>query len=127
MAEYEPGSCNIGRVERRKRLVVGLIGFIASIAVIMGDPFDSVTSAGAFLMLLFLGFEGVYQYTYSFCTGFAHSGIYDVSEEGEDRKEVENEADREKDRRTAWRIHLYSAVSSLATSTALYLIYTAVV
>lgn len=64
--------------------------------------------------------EGYYQGRFDFCVYFASRGVYDVSDDGTDRREVRSEGDRRDDRRRARRIHLYSAVTALAGSTFVY-------
>ncbi len=112
MTEYEPGACNIGEAEQRKRSALGAVAFAATLALVLGV---FVTDAATWLLLftaapLFFAAEGFFQSHFEFCVGFASMGVYDVSEEGGDQRPVTDEADRQADRERAREIHLYSAV-----------------
>lgn len=36
MVEYEPGVCNIGEAERRKRYAIGAVAWMATLGVVAG-------------------------------------------------------------------------------------------
>ncbi len=111
---YEPGFCNIGYTEQRKRYAFGAVGGILAVTVLVsGTPFSSPFAAVALFLALVVGFEGTYQGYLQFCAGFAASGVYDVSGDGSDRQDVEDWAARERDVRKARRIHLYSILSAV--------------
>lgn len=115
--EYEPGVCNIGESEQRKRYAIGGIGFaLALIFLLFGMPTSPFMAVGLFLAL-FIGFEGAYQGYLQFCAGFAHRGVHDT---GDDLRDVEDDDSRTKDVRKAWRIHLYAFLSAaILTATAM--------
>jgi hypothetical protein len=116
MTEYEPGACNIGEAEQRKRYALGAVAFAATLGLVMGVY---LTDAPVWLLVLtagplFFAAEGFFQGRYEFCVGFAALGIYDVSEDGGNRKQVDSAADRRADRERAREIHQYSAVTTAA-------------
>ncbi|MDY6771354.1 MAG: hypothetical protein SV186_05385 [Candidatus Nanohaloarchaea archaeon] len=116
--EYQPGSCNIGRAELRKRAYLGIAGFLFASAVLTGIIYLGLSVIA--LLPLFagfsLGFEGYFQTRYRFCAGFAMQGIYDVSEEGGNRHEVPDSDAHRQDLRQALKIHLYSFLSAGAVT-----------
>ena len=76
MAQYQPGTCNIGRAEIRKRYGLAAAAFaLAAIAsyviLLLGWPGPALLSPFA---LLLTGFEGFYQGYLKFCAGFAARG-----------------------------------------------------
>ncbi|QDX40243.1 hypothetical protein [Salarchaeum sp. JOR-1] len=123
MTEYQPGVCNIGQGERRKRYAFGVAGFVlaaAAFGTVYVLALPAVWTLTA-IVPLFAGFEGVLQGVRGFCAGFAAKGIYDVSDGGNARREVGDDAARRADRRTAVRIHVQSLVGAVVTGAALYL------
>ncbi|MGB9987007.1 hypothetical protein [Salarchaeum japonicum] len=128
MTEYQPGVCNIGAGEQRKRYAFGVAGFAVAAAVavaVYAFSFPAVWMLAA-VVPLFAGFEGVLQGAQRFCAGFATAGIYDVSDSANDRHEVVDDAARRADRRKAVRIHVQSLVGAAVTGAALYLLAVAV-
>ena len=116
MSIYEPGVCNIGKVEIRKRYAFGLIGFI--LTIILAIVFISLNIYLPWSLLitiipLVLGFEGIFQGKAKFCAGFAARGIYDFNGSGGGRNKVSSDDDHRKDLKKANRIHLYSVISGL--------------
>jgi hypothetical protein len=63
MTAYEPGVCNIGAAERRKRYAFGMAGLVAAGTVILFASAIGHTGVIAALLLVTLiaGFEGIYQ------------------------------------------------------------------
>ncbi|SFG00074.1 hypothetical protein SAMN04488063_1089 [Halopelagius inordinatus] len=124
MPEYQPGECNIGEAEQRRRYALGLLASVATLVLITWV----LTNDGPMGLLalasipLFGAAEGFFQGRYEFCTGFASLGVYDVSDEGHDRREVRAEADRKADKRRAWRIHAYSASVAVVGTVLLYVV-----
>lgn len=126
MTEYEAGVCNIGKAEKRKRYGLGLGGLAISLALtglILADVIASVGIFGVFIAS-FLAFEGLLQGYFNFCAGFASKGIYDVSEKGGKRKEVEDETARKQDKIRAIQIHMYSLTGTLTVTALVYLAIT---
>ncbi len=77
---YKPGQCNIGHAERLKRLMIGLMGFVVAI---IGAILFIVFSLNALYMLLlviplFMGFFGLYQYSFKFCAVNGLTKKYDM-------------------------------------------------
>jgi hypothetical protein len=92
------------------------VAFAATLGLVMGVY---LTDAPVWLLVLtagplFFAAEGFFQGRYEFCVGFAALGIYDVSEDGGNRKQVDSAADRRADRERAREIHQYSAVTTAA-------------
>ncbi len=77
---YKPGQCNIGHAERLKRLMIGLMGFVVTI---IGSILFMVFSINEWYMLLlavplFMGFFGLYQYSFKFCAVNGLTKKYDM-------------------------------------------------
>jgi hypothetical protein len=110
MAEYEPGQCNIGTRERRKRRLVGiatLIGGAAyAVAVIaVAWPPEALLATYPFAVG---GVLGVLQSREAFCAGFAIAERFDLSNEGGDAGRVRNAAAVKRDRLRAGKLVLRS-------------------
>ncbi|MCK5047162.1 MAG: DUF2892 domain-containing protein [Candidatus Heimdallarchaeota archaeon] len=77
---YKPGQCNIGHAERLKRLMIGLMGFVVTI---IGAILIMVFDWNAWYMMLlavplFMGFFGLYQYSFKFCAVNGLTKKYDM-------------------------------------------------
>lgn len=124
MVTYEPGECNIGPAERRKRRYAGYVGFLAGAAVVVAvpllelDPIWLLASAAPF----YGGFLGILQARESFCAGFGLAGVYDVSDDGTDRIEVPDAAARRADRTRSLVIQLQAVALGVVLSGAVYLL-----
>ncbi|MFC6826121.1 hypothetical protein [Halopelagius fulvigenes] len=124
MSEYQPGECNIGEAEQRRRYA---LGGVASVATLVLITWVLATDGPMWVLVLcalplFGAAEGFFQGQFEFCPRFASLGIYDVSEGGDDRREVSVEEDRRADRRQARRIHAYSAVTAVVLTVLLYVV-----
>lgn len=123
MVTYEPGECNIGPAERRKRRYAGYVGFLAGAVVVVAvpllefDPIWLLASAAPF----YGGFLGILQARASFCAGFGLAGVYDVSDEGTDRIEVPDAAARRADRTRSLVIQLQAVALGVVLSGVIYL------
>ncbi|MFC7098583.1 hypothetical protein [Halobaculum marinum] len=122
MTEYDPGVCNIGPAERRRRYALGAVSFAATLLLLFAVY---VYDLPGWLTLvtfapLFGAAEGYYQARYRFCAGFGLAGVYDVSDTGGDRKPVTDPAARRADRRRALRIHAAAAGTALAGALLVY-------
>jgi len=102
--EYQPGVCNIGPAQQRRRLLLG-IGSLLLAAVTVG----AVLAIGwprwtliASLLPLYGAAMGYFQYRERFCVGFAGIGVFDT---GEGTQQVRDEAALEADRRRAVRLN----------------------
>lgn len=122
--EYQPGVCNIGKRERMKRYALGFGGIgavflLAGFKVFLRMP-DAVTLV---LFIPFLAaFEGFIQGRSRFCAGYASQGVYDVSENGDNTSEVDDEESRRKDLQKAKKIHIYSAAGATAATLIAYIV-----
>lgn len=122
MVEYQPGQCNIGPAERRKRRYAGYVGFLLGVVVVVAvrllevEPLWLLTSAAPF----YGGFLGVLQSRSSFCAGFGLAGVYDVSESGDGRIDVADPKDRRADRKQALVLQLQAVVLAVLLSGAIY-------
>ncbi|KTG09976.1 hypothetical protein AUR64_10220 [Haloprofundus marisrubri] len=122
MAEYEPGVCNIGEGEQRKRYALGAVALVATLGLFVGVL---TTGAPTLLLLasvvpLFGVAEGYFQGRHNFCTGFATLGIYDTSDDGTDRREVPDASARRADRQRARQIHAKSATAAVGATILVY-------
>jgi len=66
---YEPGKCNIGPLERQKRLAVGMAGFIVTLLTLWLMITFGVQKELRLLLFfpLMWSFIGFYQYFFRFC------------------------------------------------------------
>ncbi|MFC7075514.1 hypothetical protein [Haloarcula halophila] len=122
MAEYQPGVCNIGRVERRRRRFAGIGSFAAAVAVVVAVALDTVptTALWATVPFVFGGWIGVLQDYFRFCAAFGALARYDLTGSGGGRgSAAEAEAVRA-DRRKALKIVLLAAVATAATAIPLF-------
>lgn len=121
MSEYEPGVCNIGRDERRKRRLVGSVSAVAVVAL-LGYLLATGRPPEAFLLsfpLFFGAAVGFVQDRMRFCVAFGALARYDLSGSSGTVGRV-NDAD-------AVRRDRLRALKLLALSTGLALAATAVV
>ena len=102
--EYQPGVCNIGPTQQRRRLLLGVgsllvaAGFVAA-AVALAWPRWSLIAA---VVPLYGAAMGALQYRERFCIGFAGMGVFDV---GDGANEIQNEAALAADRKKAVRLN----------------------
>lgn len=82
---YKPGQCNIGKVERQKRLLTGLGFGILSAIILIGlifleNNFDIPRELRLLLLPLpiFMAFQGFYQYFFKFCVSNALKNRYQM-------------------------------------------------
>lgn len=122
MVEYQPGQCNIGPAERRKRRYAGYVGFLLGVVVAITVPLLELellwllVSAPPF----YGGFLGILQSRSSFCAGFGLAGVYDVSEAGDGRIDVADPEARRADRKQALVLQLQAVVLAVLLSGAIY-------
>lgn len=122
--EYEPGTCNIGKPERRVRYGVGAAGFLVAIALVVGV---TVLSLSSWVLLttslpLFGGFVGYYQGRSGFCAGYALEGVYNVGDRVGERERIADAEATSRDRRAARSLLVRSAVSAVAGTLGIYLV-----
>lgn len=121
MSDYQPGACNIGQAEQRKRYTTGILGFLA--AAILTLAVFALELGTHWLLAavapLFLGFLGLFQGREQFCVGFAMAGVYDVSESGSTRRDAPSDA-RRADQRRAVLLQAKALLTAIAATLALY-------
>lgn len=116
-AVYEPGRCNIGPAEIRRRRQVGHIGLAATIVglillvVINANPlwrlllfFPAAVSASGYLQAIF-----------HFCAGFGSRGVYNFGPLGRQEQVTDREA-LNRDRAMSNRIGLGAAAIGLVVA-----------
>ncbi|WEL23377.1 hypothetical protein [Candidatus Nanohalovita haloferacivicina] len=124
--EYEAGSCNINRYQQKRRYLASVIGFAAAGTVALFSysfQLHPLMTLAVFIATM-VGFEGLYQGRFSFCTGFASKGIRSKGEEAETEEVPEEQL--EEDREMARRIHYYSLLSSAFVTALFYTVTYAV-
>ncbi|GAA5201639.1 hypothetical protein [Microbacterium jejuense] len=101
-AVYQPGVCNIGPAEIRKRRMSGWVGL--AIAVVFLAVVFALGWAASWRLLvalpIFLSAQGFLQAAFHFCVGFASRGLYNFGELGSEETVYEAEF-RKKDQRKA--------------------------
>jgi len=105
--EYQPGVCNIGPAQQRRRLLLGigsLLLAVVAVAVVLAMSWPR-WALFASLFPLYGAAMGYFQYRERFCVGFAGIGVFDV--DGETRQ-VQDAAALEADRRRAVRLNAKS-------------------
>jgi hypothetical protein len=102
--EYQPGVCNIGPTQQRRRLVLGVgsllaaAGYVAAVVALAWPRWALVFS----VVPLYGAAMGALQYRERFCIGFAGMGVFDV---GGGTNEIQNEEALAADRRKAVRLN----------------------
>jgi hypothetical protein len=121
MAEYQAGTCNINQVERKKRMVVGIVGFINSaILTIVLAAFPRFYPLYAAIFLLnTVGFMGYIQYRKNFCANLA---LRKKEKTGEGEKSIEHDQKISDDRKKAVQIVLEAVIASSILTGLTYLI-----
>jgi hypothetical protein len=94
--QYQPGVCNIGPAEIRRRRRTGHVGLIATLVLLavliaIDAPPLSRLLVGIPAML---SASGYLQAWLKFCAGFAQIGVYNFGDRGEMQKVVDPEAHR---------------------------------
>jgi uncharacterized membrane protein len=114
---YQPGVCNIGPAESRRRRQIGYLGVAA--AVVLGLFLLAVDAPAAARLLIALplagGLDGLIQARLKFCAGYGLAGLRNMGELGQAER-VEDAAARAVDRRRALIIHATAAVAGLAVA-----------
>lgn len=124
MSEYQPGTCNIGARERRRRRWLGITGFVLALGlagVVVYAELDPILALGSFA-LFFPGFLGLLQDRTSFCAAYAVREQYDFSGSGGDRGAVRDKSAVPKDRVQAVKLVLSATLGAAVLSGATYTI-----
>lgn len=136
MAEYEPGVCNIGTRERRKRRILGiasLVGGAAYVVAVIAVDWPAVALLASFVFAFF-GVLNLLQASEGFCAGLAMAERYDFSGSGDgeagsgdgEAGSVHNAAAVRADRLHAGRLTAKALVLALVATLAVYLVGTLV-
>lgn len=114
---YQPGVCNIGPAEIRRRRHIGYVGVAA--AAVLGLFLLAVDAPAAARLLIALplagGIEGLIQARLKFCAGYGLAGLRNMEGIGQAER-VEDAAARAVDRRRALVIHAAAALAGLAVA-----------
>jgi hypothetical protein len=112
---YQPGLCNIGPAEITRRRRAGHVGSIATVVVFLAIVALNVPPLARFVVALPAAgaASGYLQAALRFCTGFASRGIFNFGQLGQ-TEQVEDAADRRRDRSKANQIFLASLAIGLA-------------
>jgi len=102
--EYQPGVCNIGPTQQRRRLLLGVGSLLVAavyVAAAVSLAWPQWSSALSVFPLYGAAMGGL-QYRERFCIGFAGIGVFDV---GDGTNEVRNETALAADRKKAVRLN----------------------
>jgi hypothetical protein len=124
MVGYQPGICNIGKNEIRKRYGLAAVAFVITAIVvyaILSFNWPHWTLLISFIPLV-MAFEGFYQGYFHFCAGFAAKGMYDLTGSGGSKEKVTDPGFHKEDMKKAMRIHIYSIISSLIIAAIIYFV-----
>ena len=102
--EYQPGVCNIGPTQQRRRLLLGVGSLVAAgayVAAVVALAWPRWALI-ATVVPLYGAAMGALQYRERFCIGFAGMGVFDV---GGGTSEVHNEQALAADRKQAVRLN----------------------
>lgn len=118
--DYQPGQCNIGKSEQRKRLWIGIIGFaICGVFTASVVLFSLPTIYLLGLVIFFYtGFIGVTQAYLGFCVTLGAFG----QRHFEEKERVNRKTDRLHDRTRAMQVAFYSLVASVLSTGIVYYI-----
>jgi len=116
---YEPGTCNIGQSETRKRAAMGTVSLLAGVAFLFYAVFvadwPTTYTLGSFVFF-FGAATGFVQARARFCAGFGVLGRYDLSGSGGDSGQVDAADALARDRRRALEILGYAFVAAVVAT-----------
>jgi len=119
-SKYVPGVCNIDGEGRRRRAVFGIIVIVISVVLWVFLRMLRVSLWQLLVVIpLWLGFNGIWQSTFSFCVGNASRHQFEI---GGKVVKITDQKYIAKDKTTALRINLYSAASAAVLTIVLYVI-----
>lgn len=109
---YQPGVCNIGTEERRRRRRVGHLGTAAGLFVLvaiggLGLPAYYGLASTVFFIA---GAIGYLQDRFRFCAHYGRQGEFNLGGLDAEPEQVDDETARKKDRRRARQISIYGIV-----------------
>jgi len=120
---YEPGTCNIGRDETRKRAAMGTVSLLAGVAFLFYALFVAdwpATAALGSFPFFFGAAMGFVQAKVRFCAGFGVLGRFDLSGSGGEAGRVDAADALARDRRRALQILGYAAGTGLVATLVAY-------
>ena len=120
---YQPGVCNIGPAEIRRRRQIGYLGLAGAGALaVLLLAIDAPTWARLAIALpVAAGLSGLIQARLRFCAGFGMSGLQNMDELGA-QVQVEDAEARARDRRKALQINAATIAGGLAAGIAFALL-----
>jgi hypothetical protein len=122
-AVYQPGVCNIGPAEIRRRRASGWLG-LAIAAVYLGLAFLLGWPAPWRLLVavpVFLSAQGFLQAVFHFCVGFASRGLYNFGALGGEES-VQDAEFRRKDLRKALLITVLAVAIAIVVAVGAFLV-----
>lgn len=123
--EYQPGRCNIGPAEQRKRYALGAGSLVAAV-VLVGAVAGFDLAAWTLLLSVFPLYGaamGFLQAQFQFCVGFAALGVYDV---GGGQTDVPDQSAFEADRSRAIKLNVTALAVAAIGAAAVYYVGRAV-
>ncbi len=122
-AVYQPGVCNIGPAEIRRRRTSGYVGL--GVAVVFLVIAFALGWAAPWRLLValpvFLSAQGFLQAAFRFCVGFASRGLFNFGELGSEET-IHDKEFRRKDQRKALLITVLAFAIAAVVSVLAYLI-----
>jgi hypothetical protein len=114
-AQYQPGVCNIGTEERRRRRRVGHLGTGAGLLVLVLVAATNLPAYYALASSVFFiaGASGYLQDRFRFCAYYGREGEYNLGGLETGPSQVTDTDAREKDRKRARQIMAYSLFAGL--------------
>lgn len=124
MSAYQPGRCNIGRRQRRRRLLVAATAFVAAGLTAVATAAGLVPEPALLATFVFLavGFEYGFQAITSFCVRLALLSRYDFRGEGGEAGSVGDSSARYDDQVQAAKITVAALVLAALTTLLLFLL-----
>lgn len=122
-SSYQPGACNIGRRERRRRYRFATAGFVVAAAIVVAVALGALPEAllPAIFVPLAVAIEWFLQASKSFCVILGVLGKYSFEDQGETGTVEDPEARRE-DRASAVRITVTSVVAATLITALAYVL-----
>ncbi|MEF8852672.1 MAG: DUF3953 domain-containing protein [Haloarculaceae archaeon] len=122
MSEYQPGVCNIGTEERRKRRTLGAVsalvaGGFSLFVLVTGRPEATLLWTFPLWAGAFVGF---FQDRLGFCVGFGVMARYDLSGSGGEAGSVSEAEAVRRDRRRALEVLAFGLLAAALTTASVY-------
>jgi hypothetical protein len=114
---YQPGVCNIGPAERRRRRLSGYFGLIVTVITLIAFVVNEVPDLLRVLVALPAGLAavGFLQSAMHFCVNFAMRGLYNLGDKLGGEKSVKEKEQRRADQRKGLLILFYAGLIAAAT------------